>query len=223
MRLNRFVAGASGLSRRAADAAIAAGRITVNGQPVALGALVAPGDTIELDGQPLVLPQTHHYIMLNKPVGYVSSRRQQGGNPTVYDLLPPHYAALRPVGRLDRDSSGLLLLSDDGDFIHRYTHPSFGKDKLYELALERPLTSADRRQLEAGVALADGPSRVRVAQAAGRQVAVVLGEGRNRQLRRTFGALGYGVTRLHRTAMGPYRLGQLAIGAWVAVEPEAAA
>ena len=153
MRLNRFVAAASGLSRRAADAAIAAGRVQLAGQPASLGQIVEANASVELDGQPLQLPATHHYILLHKPAGYVTSRRRQGSDPTIYELLPADFAALRPVGRLDRDSSGLLLLSDDGDFIQRHTHPSFGKDKQYEIDLDRPLAPADRRQLEAGVDL----------------------------------------------------------------------
>jgi 23S rRNA pseudouridine2605 synthase len=105
-------------------------------------------------------------------------------------------------------------LSDDGDFIHRLTHPSFGKEKTYELTLARPLAAADADKLEAGVSLNDGPSRLKVLSRKQDHVCISLSEGRNRQLRRTFGALGYTVQELHRTAVGPYRLADLAEGAW---------
>lgn len=213
MRINRYVAAATGLSRRAADTAIAAGRVTIAGRAAVPGDQVEGSDQVKLDGRPVQLPATHTYLMLNKPVGYVSSRRRQGDDPTLYELLPPPARQLRLAGRLDRDSSGLVLLSDDGDFIHRYTHPSQDKLKIYELTLSRALAPTDRSHLETGVELADGPSRLQVQSSTGARVTVALNEGRNRQLRRTFGALGYGVERLHRTHVGPYSLGDLPPGA----------
>jgi 23S rRNA pseudouridine2605 synthase len=214
MRINQFVAASSSLSRRAADAAIASGRVTINGRPIAVGETVPDSAQVHLDGRLLAPPTAHAYVMLHKPAGYVSSRRRQGSDPTVYELLPAKFHHLRPVGRLDRDSTGLLLLSDDGDFIHRLTHPSFGKEKTYELTLARPLAAADADKLEAGVSLNDGPSRLKVLSRKQDHVCISLSEGRNRQLRRTFGALGYTVQELHRTAVGPYRLADLAEGAW---------
>lgn len=219
MRINQFVARASSLSRRSADIAVASGRVAINGRPAALGDSVAAGDTVELDGHPLTLTPTHTYLALNKPVGYVSSRRRQGNDPTLYELLPPSAQNLRLAGRLDRDSSGLVLLSDDGDFIHHYSHPSFNKHKIYDLILARPLSLTDRNRLNAGISLTDGVSHVTVEAAAGPRVTVSLTEGRNRQLRRTFGALGYGVEKLHRTHIGPYQLGSLKSGAWHEVTP----
>jgi 23S rRNA pseudouridine2605 synthase len=220
MRINRYVATASGLSRRAADAAVAAGRVTVSGRSAALGDTVGGNDVVKLDGETLRLPAKNTYVMLNKPTGYVSSRRRQGSDPTLYELLPDAARDLRLAGRLDRDSSGLVLLSNDGDFIHRYTHPSSGKLKIYELTLSRPVTATDRRQLEAGVMLTDGPSRLQVKAAQDAHISVALSEGRNRQLRRTFGALGFSVKRLHRTHVGPYALGKLPSGAWTEVTPQ---
>jgi len=134
--------------------------------------------------------------------------------------MPTTNRRLRTVGRLDRDSSGLILLSDDGEFIHRLTHPSFSKDKVYELTLARALSTQDREQLGRGIKLSDGLSRVRVLSVSGRKVTVSLAEGRNRQLRRTFGAIGYTIERLHRTQVGPYRLGDLASGKWQVVDAE---
>jgi 23S rRNA pseudouridine2605 synthase len=218
MRINQFVASATGLSRRAADAAIAEGRVRIGPQRATLGQTVDLQAVVYLDGRTLQLTTTHTYVVLNKPVGYVSSRTRQGADPTVYELLPTDFQRLRIAGRLDRDSSGLILLSDDGEFVHRYTHPSFGKTKLYELTLSRPLPSTDQQRLKAGVELTDGPSRLQIVRCNGRHVTVGLTEGRNRQLRRTFGKLGYGVESLHRTQMGPYRLAGLAAGRWREVE-----
>jgi pseudouridine synthase len=218
-RLNQYLTAATSLSRRAADAAIAAGRVTINGLPAGLGTQVEKGSTVALDGQVVTPSSTHTYLMLHKPAGYISSRTRQGTDPIIYDLLPRAYHHLRAAGRLDRDSSGLMLLSDDGQFIQRLTHPSFGKTKTYELTLARPLTSTDIKTLQAGIQLNDGPSRPRVLRVNGPHVTVTLGEGRNRQLRRTFGALGYGIITLHRTAIGPYHLGNLHSGQFQTISP----
>lgn len=214
MRINQYVASASGLSRRAADTAIAAGRVHVNGQTASLGANIAEGDLVTLDGQSITPTATFTYILLNKPAGYVSSRVRQGNDPTLYALLPSELRRLRIAGRLDRDSSGLILLTDDGTFIQELTHPSSEKSKRYELKLDQPIKPADVPRLEAGVTLTDGPSRLSVEYVIGKTLAVRLSEGRNRQLRRTFGALGYRVDRLHRTAIGPFELADLASGEW---------
>ena len=175
--------------------------------------------------------------MLNKPVGYLCSRKSQGGDPTIYQLLPPIYHLLKPVGRLDKDSSGLLLLTDDGDFAHRMTHPSFHKNKTYEVTLDKPLEPLHQQMIsDYGITLEDGVSKLmiekideheRSARALGGEAPlrdsfpkqaegrvplyrIVMHEGRNRQIRRTFIALGYTVTQLHRTQFGNYILGDLA-------------
>jgi 23S rRNA pseudouridine2605 synthase len=222
VRLNRYVAAGSSLSRRAADEAIEAGRVRVNGEPGQLGMLVKQADQVTLDSRILTLPLERQYVMLNKPVGYVTSRARQGSTPTIYQLLPHQYHLLQPVGRLDKDSSGLLLLTDDGDWAQRLSHPSFSKRKVYQLTLDRPITAADAARLEAGVELDDGLSQVTVLSRAGADITVALSEGRNRQLRRTFEALGYQVRRLHRTDFGPYQLGDLPMGEVAAVAAEAA-
>jgi pseudouridine synthase len=221
MRVNRFVASASGLSRRAADDAISAGRVTVNGTVATLGQMVEDSDRVTLGGKELHLPASFTYLMLNKPVGYITSRAEQGSAPTIYDLLPEQYRALRPAGRLDRDSSGLLLLSDDGDFVYRLTHPSQHKQKTYMLQLSRELNSDDVKRLRAGIELDDGLSQVRVHEYSGRRAIVLISEGRNRQLRRTFGAIGKGVVSLQRVGMGEYSLGDLPVGRWREFKPEA--
>ncbi|HEX7259637.1 MAG TPA: pseudouridine synthase [Candidatus Saccharimonadia bacterium] len=212
MRINRYVAAATGLSRRAADEVISQSRIHVNEHPAQLGMSVGPADSVRLDGTLLRVPQSQT-IMLHKPVGYITSRRQQGQTPTIYRLLPPELRRLKPIGRLDRDSSGLLLLTDDGELAQQLQHPSKGKWKRYEVRLDRPLGPEDQRQLEQGVTLPDGPSLLKI-QSQGSTHIVSLQEGRNRQIRRSFDALGYKVTSLHRTDFGSYRLGTLGEGEW---------
>lgn len=220
MRINQFVAAASGLSRRAADTAIAAGRVKIGGRTATLGQTVGPTDIVMLDDAPLTLKSAHTYLMLNKPPGYVSSHRRQGNDPTLYELLPARFHTLRLTGRLDRDSSGLILLSDDGAFVQELSHPSQGKTKQYELTLSAKLSAADHAKLAAGVPLRDGPSFVTVVGSKGRSVTVTLSEGRNRQLRRTVGALGLQVERLHRTRIGAFELGDLPSGSWRQITAE---
>ncbi|MDB5169864.1 MAG: pseudouridine synthase [Candidatus Saccharibacteria bacterium] len=214
MRINKFVAQATGLSRRAADQAVAAQRVTINGVAAEMGSSVADTDTVNLDGQPLVTTQTRT-ILLHKPVGFVVSRDGQGSR-TVYDLLPTDLHDLKPVGRLDKDSSGLLLLTNDGDLANRLTHPSRQKRKVYEVTLDTPLQPLHRQMIaEHGLQLEDGPSKLGLErQHDGDDTAwiVAMHEGRNRQIRRTFAALGYTVTRLHRTQFGEYRLDQQKTG-----------
>ncbi len=219
MRINRFIAAGSGLSRRAADAAIQAGQVTVNGKSPQTGQDIAENDIVKLDGNIMQIAKTQT-IILNKPVGYVVSRDGQG-NRTIYDLLPPELHHLKPVGRLDKDSSGLLLLTSDGDLAQRLTHPKYQKIKKYEVALDKPLQPLHRQMIgDIGVQLEDGPSRFEVERlhdGNDREWQITMREGRNRQIRRTFAALGYTVTRLHRTQFGSYGLAQLASGIWETV------
>lgn len=215
MRLNKYIAAATDLSRRAADAAIAAGRVTLNGGPVTAGAAAAPDDIVTLDGRVITPRVKTTTLMLNKPAGYVCSRAGQGSR-TIYDLLPAQYRHLRPVGRLDKDSSGLLLLTDDGTLAHRLTHPRYAKTKVYQVTLDAPLTPHGVHAVtDTGVMLSDGLSRFLVEHTAGSTYRITMHEGRNRQIRRTFAALGYTVTRLHRTHVGPYWLPpELDAGCW---------
>lgn len=209
MRLNQYIAQASGLSRRAADTAISEGRVSVNGATATLGQQVTETDSIRLDGQ-ILSHTSQHTIMLNKPVGYVCSRNGQGSK-TIYDLLPAELHHLKPVGRLDKDSSGLLLLTNDGQLAQQLTHPSFEKTKIYEIVLDIPLTASAKQQIEQGIMLEDGLSRLKLTGEA-RNWTVTMHEGRNRQIRRTFAALGYTVSKLHRLQFGPYQLKELSSG-----------
>lgn len=209
IRLNKFLAHATGISRREADVLIGQGRVSVNGKPIELGAQVSPSDLLSIDGKAVTnKPTTYTYLLFHKPVGYVCSRRAQGDSPTIYDILPEQYRALKPVGRLDRDSSGLLLLTDDGDFAHRMTHPSFHKNKAYEVTLDHALEPLHQQMIsDIGVDLEDGKSQLqleRLHDGDDTRWKVLMHEGRNRQIRRTFAALGYEVIQLHRTHFGPY-------------------
>jgi len=215
MRLNKFIASSTYLSRRKADSAIAAGRVTVNGQPAREGLDISETDTVTLDGQHITPADQSVTIMLNKPIGYVVSRDGQGSK-TIYELLPPEYQRLKPIGRLDKKSSGLLLLTSDGDLANKLTHPSHQKLKVYEVTLYKPLEPLHRQMIsDHGIQLDDGPSKLQLErQTEGDDIKwiVTMSEGRNRQIRRTFAALNYEVKTLHRTQFGQYRLDDLQNG-----------
>ena len=251
MRINKFIAHATNMSRREADNTIAAGRVQIDGHRADMGAQATPESVVKLDGVVVGEKTEYTYVLLNKPVGFLCSRRSQGGVPTIYALLPERYRSLKAVGRLDKDSSGLILLTDDGDFAFQMTHPSFHKVKIYEVALNKPLTPLHQQMIsDYGVTLEDGVSQFLVEKrgaeigvkaqsittgtmrstsrqtsfrgrgetseftseasgGAGPSYTVTMHEGRNRQIRRTFTALGYTVTRLHRTNFGNYALGDI--------------
>lgn len=220
-RLNKYLALALGVSRRQADDLIQQGKVSINGVTAIIGGRVNPADKVTCSGQLLTL-QSHAYVMFHKPVGYVCSRKRQGDTPTIYEILPSAYHQLKPVGRLDKDSSGLILLTNDGDFAFRMTHPSFKKQKRYLVTLDRPLEPLHRQMIsDFGIDLPDGRSQMTLT----RQVddndnrwIVEMSEGRNRQIRRTFSALGYEVTKLHRTNFGNYSLGDIKRGEWQIVD-----
>jgi 23S rRNA pseudouridine2605 synthase len=138
VRLNKLLALRLGTSRREADDLITSERVSVDGTTAKLGARADANSLIEIDGKALQDAPELTYVLFNKPVGYVCSRKAQGENPTIYDLLPKDMYALKPVGRLDKNSSGLILLTNDGDFAHQMTHPKFAKVKVYQVTLDRP-------------------------------------------------------------------------------------
>lgn len=221
IRLNKFLAEQLGLSRRQADDAIAAGRVRIGKKPAVLGSRISADEEVFFDNK-LVTREVHYvYLGLNKPVGYVCSRRRQGDTPTIYELLPARYQNLKTVGRLDQDSSGLILLTNDGDFAFQMTHPKFNKTKLYEVTLDTALAPLHQQMIaDYGVEIGDGVSKVGLAKMDEdrKHWLVTLHEGRNRQIRRTFAALGYTVKRLHRIQFGPYQLANLPSGKFVEVE-----
>jgi 23S rRNA pseudouridine2605 synthase len=217
LRLNKYLALQLGISRREADQLIEEGRVTINGTRAQLGARFLDGDKISVKGKEITSKADLVYLLFNKPVGYVCSRRAQGDNPTIYALLPEKYHHLKPVGRLDKDSSGLLLLSNDGDFAFRMTHPKFRKTKVYEVQLDHPLEPLHQQMIsDYGIQLEDGVSKFTVQRLENKKdtYEVTMSEGRNRQIRRTFTALGYTVTALHRTHFGNYILGDIPSGSY---------
>lgn len=209
MRINKFLAQNSGLSRRKADQAISDGRVSINGKIASLGDEALPDDQVRLDRQVLSQSKIQKTIILNKPVGYVCSRKGQG-NKTIYDLLPKELNSLNPVGRLDKDSSGLLIMTNDGDLANQLTHPSYKKDKVYQVTLDKPLTKNHLGQItKTGIDIDDSrPSKFKLEPLDKSSCLweATLQEGRNRQIRRTFEALDYRVTKLHRTHFGPYKI-----------------
>ena len=216
-RLNRYLARHGVASRRAADALIEQGRVQVNGAPTRLGTQVDPSaDHVTVDGKPVGEPVALRTLILNKPQGVVSTRSDPQGRPTVLDLVDDP-RGLVPVGRLDADSRGLLLLSSDGTLALRVTHPRYGITKHYRASVDG---HADRRalaQVTAGIQLSDGFARALDARVAGADrhgdvVEVVMAEGRKREVRRLFAAAGLRVVDLCRTAVGPLQLGRLREG-----------
>ena len=219
IRLNKFLAERLGVSRREADDLISKGEITVDNQPAVLGTRIDKKSKVLYKDKPVSFENEYIYLAFHKPVGYVCSRRAQGDAPTLYELLPKEYHKLKTVGRLDKNSSGLILLTNDGDFAFQMTHPKFRKTKVYEVELDRPLEPLHQQMIsEYGVMLDDGPSQFKVIRDS-KQYIVTLTEGRNRQIRRTFAALGYKVTKLHRTNFGKYELNGLEPGKCVIIEP----
>lgn len=220
-RLNKHLALQLGVSRREADNLIEYDHVRVNGHKVTLGARFEIGDDITVKGQPIEASVPFVYLALNKPIGYVSSRKQQGDTPTIYSILPEEYHHLKPVGRLDKDSSGLMLLTNDGDFAYEMTHPKFYKTKRYEISLDAELAPLHQQMIaDHGITLEDGPSQLVLERSDDTRLnwIVTMHEGRNRQIRRTFSAIGYTVTALHRTEFGKYALGDIAPGKFSIVE-----
>jgi len=216
LRLNKYLALRLAISRREADNLIDQRKVTINGKEATLGARFSEGDVIVANGKEITGKTEYEYIALNKPTGYVCSRKQQGDNPTIYELLPVKYHHLKPVGRLDRDSSGIILLTNDGDFAYQMTHPSFFKTKIYNVRLEDDLAPLHQQMIsDYGVKLDDGPSKIqleRMNETDRKSWIITMHEGRNRQIRRTFGSLGYTVKKLHRTNFGNYALGDIQPG-----------
>ncbi|MBR2766626.1 rRNA pseudouridine synthase [Candidatus Saccharibacteria bacterium] len=256
LRLNKFLAERLGVSRREADELIAAGKITVDGKPAVIGNKIDSKSKVCYNNKTIPFDTEFIYLAFNKPVGCVCSRHAQGQAPTIYEILPKKYHKLKTVGRLDKDSSGLILLTNDGDFAYQMTHPKFHKEKVYEVELSKPLEPLHQQMIsDYGVMLDDGPSKFMIVRkeesnllsgafrsAAARELArsprgdgrerrgarknglapiytVILTEGRNRQIRRTFAALGYKVIKLHRTHFGKYELSGLKSGKCVIIKP----
>ncbi len=214
-RLQKVLARAGLGSRRSCEALIAAGRVTVNGAVAVLGARVDPEhDRIEVDGVPIGVRAGLVHYLLNKPRGVVTTAHDPQGRPTVVSLVPPE-PRVHPVGRLDADTEGLLLLTNDGELTHRLTHPSFGVEKEYLAEVRGEPGRAALRRLREGVDLEDGrTSPAKVGRVAPNLLRITIHEGRNRQVRRMCEAVGHPVVRLVRTRIGPVTDRTLRPGRW---------
>lgn len=212
MRLNKFIALATGVSRRQADNFINSQLIKVNGTVAKNGQIVTENDKVEYQDKFLTLPSLMT-IVLNKPTGYVCSRSGQGSK-TIYDLLPKNLHHLKSIGRLDKNSSGLLLLTNDGELSQKLTHPSYKKEKIYIVSVSPDLSQEHKDMIEVGVKLEDGISKLRLKKISDnpQKWQVTMHEGRNRQIRRTFSSLGYKVISLHRTNFGIYTIDNIQSG-----------
>lgn len=213
MRINKFVANSTGISRRAADEAISKKRVRINNNVATLGDVVEHSDKVYFDNKLIRLLPTLT-LLINKPSGYVCSRNGQG-SPTVYDLLPAKYHHLKTVGRLDKDSSGLLIMTNDGDLANKLSHPRGNKIKTYQVKLDQaPRKGSIDKIMNSGVMLEDGLSKFEIKKVSDDNLTwmVFMSEGRNRQIRRTFETIGLHVISLHRTRIGDYSLGAIEKG-----------
>lgn len=233
-RLTRFLAHAGVASRRHAEMLIAAGRVRVNGELVTTqGVRIDPDhDRVSVDGKPIHVSQRHVYILLHKPEGYLCTTRDPQGRPTVLDLLPSELHKLRvyPVGRLDRDTSGLLLLTNDGDFALRLSHPRYEQEKHYEALVQGDPSPDALAELRYGVTITEddgrmyvtSPALVHVQRRVGTQswLSIIIHEGRKRQVRRMCEVVGYPVLRLVRVAIGSLTLEGVQSGQWRYLTPD---
>jgi len=218
MRLNAYLARAGVASRRKADELIKQGRVTVNGETGQLNTFVEPHDRVELDGRPLE-PQALAYVLLHKPAGTVTTARDPQNRPTVVDLVD-HPARVVPVGRLDADTTGALLLTNDGDLAHRLAHPRYGVAKVYEVEVEGEPTDEELERLRTGIELEDGPTApAKARRIAGNRVELTLHEGRKHQVKRMLAAVGHPVIRLHRSGYAGLSPEGLEPGQWRELEP----
>jgi 23S rRNA pseudouridine2605 synthase len=217
-RLQKILAAAGVASRRASEDLIAAGRVTVDGQRAELGDRADPAAVvIHVDGERVVTDASRVYLAMNKPRGVVSTMDDERGRAALADYLPPSSQRVYHVGRLDADSEGLLLLTNDGDLAHKLMHPAYEVSKTYLCQVPGPVPRGLARRLRSGVDLEDGPARAdsfRLVDSAGRNalVELVVHEGRKHIVRRMLAEVGHPVTRLVRTAIGPVKLGDLKAG-----------
>lgn len=226
MRLQKYLAQCGVASRRAAEGMIAEGRVAVNGSVVTqMGMLVVPGDEVAVDGAIVTPEEEKHYLLYHKPMGEVTTASDPEGRATVLDKFREYPVRLYPVGRLDYDSEGLLLLTNDGELTQRLLHPSREVQKVYLAKVSNRLAPETARCLAEGVLLngrRTAPAKVRILKedAFSTNVLVSIHEGRNRQVRRMFEAVGHQVVLLRRVQFGPVKLGDVQRGQWRHLTPE---
>ena len=223
-RLQKALAAAGVASRRVVEQYIAAGRVQVNGRRAELGHRVRPGDRVDVDGTPVQLDASKHYVVLNKPVGVVSTMSDERGRPDLRAYTEQYPERLYNVGRLDAETSGLLLLTNDGELAHVLAHPSFGVEKTYIAKVRGRVEPRAIRMLTEGFLLEDGPIRADAARVLGVSggtslVEITLHSGRNRIVRRMLDHVGHPVLELVRRAFGPLHLGSLGAGVSREVTP----
>lgn len=217
-RLQKYMAHAGLASRRVCEDMIRAGRVTVNGKKAVIGTVIEPGkDKVLVDGRPIGRPERKRYIILNKPKGYITTVRDQFKRKTILDLVKDVPERVYPVGRLDYDSEGLIILTNDGKLANRIMHPSYELEKVYLVTVKGQITVDALKQLRRGVMLEDGKTAPAQAELLMQEndesvLRLVIHEGRNRQVRRMCDVVGYPVTRLVRLAVGPIKLGKLGVG-----------
>ncbi|NCS97177.1 MAG: rRNA pseudouridine synthase, partial [Candidatus Pacebacteria bacterium] len=215
IKLQLFLARAGIASRRKSEALIETGVVTVNGSVAKIGQRVNPHkDKVSIDGKPISAPQKHRYFLINKPVGYISTTSDEVGRKTVLELIPKITERVYPVGRLDQESEGLMLVTNNGELAHTLTHPRYEIAKTYEVLLSSKPTNLALDHLRRGVKLKDGytkPAEVTVLSHEENQtwIEITITEGRNRQIRRMTERVGYDTIELVRTKMGPFDIGDL--------------
>ena len=213
MRLNAYLARSGVASRRKADELIKAGRVRVNGDPGELNTFVGANDTVEVDGRP-VEKQALAYLLLHKPAGVVTTASDPHGRPTVVDLVE-HESRVVPVGRLDADTTGVLLLTNDGELAHRLAHPRYEVEKVYEAEVEGEPSDEVLAALAAGVELDDGPTApAHVSRIGPSLIELSIHEGRKHQVKRMLEAVGHPVTRLHRSRYAGLTVEGVEPGRW---------
>ncbi len=219
IRLNKYVANSGVCSRREADVYIAAGNVSVNGETITeMGYKVSPGDVVKFDGR-LLNPEKKEYVLLNKPKNFITTTSDERGRRTVMELISnASKSRLVPVGRLDRNTTGLLLFTNDGDLAKKLTHPKHGVRKIYHVELNKNLKADDFRKIQTGLKLEDGLVQVDevsyIANAPKKEVGLKIHSGRNRIVRRIFEHLGYDVIKLDRVVFAGLTKKDLPRGHW---------
>ena len=220
VRLQKFIRDCSGISRRKAEGLISAGLVTVNGERAVLGQVVDSGaDVVKVSGEEQKADKAPVYIVLNKPRGYTTTRADPHAEKTIYELLPEEFKKLFPVGRLDKDSEGLLFLTNDGDFTYRLTHPKFEVEKEYTVVIRGSLTKKEKENIETGVkteGFSTSPAKIEliVQNLSNTTLNITIHEGQNREIRRMFGLFNHEVLSLKRIRTHKILLGDLAVGKW---------
>lgn len=220
MRINKYIASAGIASRRKADDMISGGKVTVNGTVLhEPGYDVMPGDIVEVEGKRVEPEREKVYLLLNKPTGYVTTTSDEEGRPTVLDLIPDQDVRVYPVGRLDYNTSGLLILTNDGELANSLMHPSHDFDKIYRARVSGTLTRGKAARLAKGVDIGGfvtSPAQVEIVSQPGNStiVDITIHEGKNRQVRRMFKAVGHPVQELTRIGLGKLQIGRIALGGY---------